>query len=305
MNHRAVPVPIARGVVLPVLLSAAAGVTVRAQEHLDLHVSFTDVSGAPVLDVQADEIAMVENGIRGTVVHLEQVNRDFDVTLLIDNGIGMGPALADIRSAARSFASGLPRGARLSVLTIAPQPRWLVRPTDDSSRVLTAINRLTPDDSLGRFVDALVEAGGRLDSGSDRIPVIVAVGSTAPDGSSSLEQHFRQLARRVVEHSAIVHVAILSTRATINGRVPVASQLQPTVGLELARLTGGRYEPIAVSSRLGTLLPELAAQIRDDSRRYHLRVRRPDGAKGDVGQVGLAISRPGVTIRSTLVHSTR
>jgi hypothetical protein len=298
-------VPFVRGVVAACLLAACSVPTVQAQEFVDLYIAIIDANGAPVLDVKAEELAVIENGVRGSIEHVEQVDREFDFTLLVDNGLGMGPALADMRAGVRAFATALPQGTRLSILTLAPQPRWLQRETDDRVRAAGSMDRLTPDDSMGRFLDALVEAGGRLESGSDRIPVIVALGSTSPDASSSLEQHFRRLAQRLVEHSAIVHVAILTTGATSGGRVQSSSPLQPTVGLELARLTGGRYEPIGVSSRLVTLLPEIAETIRLDGRRYHIRARRPPGAKGALGEIGVGISRPGVTIRSTLESSTR
>jgi hypothetical protein len=298
-------VPFVRGVVAASLVAACLVPTVQAQEFVDLYVAITDANGAPVLDVRAEELAMIEDGVRGSIVHVEQLDREFDVTLLLDNGLGMGSALADMRTGVRGFAAALPQGTRLSILTLAPQPRWLQRETDDRRRAAGAVDRLTPDDSMGRFLDALVEAGGRLESGSDRIPVIVAIGSTSPDASSSLEQHFRRLAQRVVEHSAIVHVAILTTGATSGRQVQVSSPLQAAVGLELARLTGGRYEPIGVSSRLVTLLPEIADTISLDARRYHIRARRPEGARGALGEVGLGITRPGVTIRSTLAAPTR
>ena len=165
---------------------------------------------------------------------------------------------------------------------------------------------MAPDQSLGRFLDALVEFGGRMGKQSEaRHAVVVAIGSNGPDGSTALEQHFLQLARRVVDQSATVHAAIVSTNARVTGaRIPegVSSDLQQVVGLELSRLTGGRYEQLAVSSRLVSLLPEMAAQIRADGERYRIRVRRPDGATGELGQISFAIGRPGISVRAVFAN---
>ena len=124
-----------------------------------------------------------------------------DVTLLIDNGLGMGAAVAQVRTGAKGFFAALPEGSQLSLLTLAPQPRWLLRPTNSREGALRAVDRIVPDESRARFLDALIEAGERMGKQSEgRAPVIVAIGSNAPDGSTALEQHFNKLARQLVEY---------------------------------------------------------------------------------------------------------
>ena len=292
------------------LLAAAATMsTLYAQDQLDFFAIFLNANGSPVTDVTASEITMLEAGVQGSVTLLEPVNRPLDVTLLIDNGLGMGSALAELRTGAKGFFSALPEDAQLSLLTLAPQPRWLLRPTTGRESALRAVDRITPDQSFGRFLDALVEAGDRMGKQSEnRFPVIVAIGSNAPDGSNSREQHFTKLAQRLVDASATVHATVLSSGVRAGGgRMPggVVSDSQNIIGFELAKLTGGRYEQIAASSRLATLLPELGNQIRAESRGYRLRARRPEGAKGPVGAVAFGISRQGVTIRTSYDNTRR
>jgi hypothetical protein len=286
---------------------AAASPRLGAQQDLHFFLSFADASGRPLTDVDQAELAVTEGGVPATIAQMERVARQLDVTLLVDNGFGMGTALAELRTAARGFFEGLPEGSQMSLLTIAPQPRWVQRPTTSQRDVQRAVDRMTPDESLGRFLDALVEYGGRLGRQSeDRHPVVVAIGSNAPDGSTSLEQHYRRLAERVVDHSATVHAAIISTNARVVGaRLPqgATSELQHVVGLELSRLTGGRYEQIALTSRLVTLLPELAAQITASSQPYRVRVTRPAGATGDPRQIAFSIGRPNVMVRATFVKA--
>ena len=313
MNHISAPyrtILVAIAVFLACVLGAAGTrLTLHAQEQLDFFASFTDANGAPVTDVVASELMMVEGGVKGTVVYLQPADRALDVTLLIDNGLGMGAAVAQVRTGVRGFFSAMPEGAQLSLLTIAPQPRWLLRPTTSREGASRAIDRIVPDESRARFLDALVEAGERIGKQSEgRFPVIVAIGSNAPDGSTSLEQHFNKLATRLVEYSATVHTAVFSSGVKQgSARMPggISSDFQQTIGFELAKLTGGRYEQIAVSSRLETLLPEIGNQIKGESRQYRLKVRRPDGAKGPVGSIAFGIARQGVTVRATYDNTVR
>ena len=285
-----------------------AATPVRAQQTAqELHfvLSFADASGTPVTDVDLSELRITEAGVQGTILQMEPTGRPLDVTLLIDNGVGMGGALAELRTGAKAFFAALPEGSQMSLLTIAPQPRWLQRPTTSARDIARAVDRMTPDESLGRFLDALVEYGGRLGRQSeDRHPVVVAIGSNAPDGSTSLEQHFRRLAGRIVDNAATVHAAIVSTNTRLtSARLPqgVSSQLQHVVGLELSRLSGGRYEQIAVTSRLVSLLPELGSQITASSKPFRIRARRPSTATGDIGAIAFMISRPDIVVRATFV----
>ena len=290
------------------LAFVGARLTLHAQEQLDFIASFTDANGSPVTDA----VGRAHDARRwreGYVVYLQPVERAMDVTLLIDNGLGMGAAMAQVRTGAKGFFAALPEGSQLSLLTLAPQPRWLLRPTNSREGALRAVDRIVPDESRARFLDALIEAGERMGKQSEgRAPVIVAIGSNAPDGSTALEQHFNKLARQLVEYSATVHTAVFASGVkAASVRMPggISSDLQQTIGFELAKLTGGRDEQIAASSRLETLLPEIGNRIKGESRPYRLKVRRPDGAKGPVGPVAFGIARQGVTVGAMYDNTVR
>jgi hypothetical protein len=288
------------------LFATGAALGLRAQEQLDFVLSFIDAKGAAVTDVTAGELSIVENGIMGTIVSIQPDTHPLDVQLLVDNGAGMGTALAEIRTGIKGFFSALPNDAQVSLVTLAPQPRFLLRAVTGPQNGVQAADRLAPDVSVAAFLDALVEASERLrNQAKNHVPVIVAVASTSPDGSSSREQHFKTMAQRVSELGAIVHAVVLTSGARLSSpRVPggVASDSQYVIGSEIARLTGGRYEQIAVSSRLATLLPEIGALVSAQSHRFLVRARRPAGAKGSPGAVGFGIARPGVTVRATFAR---
>ena len=144
------------------LFAVAAALGLRAQEQLDFVLSFTDAKGAAVTDVTANELSIVENGVMGTIVSIQPDTHPLDVQLLVDNGTIMGPALAELRVGVKGFFSALPNDAQVSLVTLAPQPRFVLRPVVGPQNGVQAADRLAPDISLAAFLDALVEAGERL-----------------------------------------------------------------------------------------------------------------------------------------------
>lgn len=77
----------------------------------------------------------------------------------------------------------------------------------------------------------------------------------------------------------------------------VAGANQTVVGIALTKMTGGRYEAIAASTRLTSLLPEIGAQIAEShdrqSHQYRITFQRPAGASGPIGDIKMA-TRPGM-----------
>jgi hypothetical protein len=104
-----------------------------------------------------------------------------------------------------------------------------------------------------------------------------------------------------VERAATVHVVMLSTGAQSSRAVSGANQT--AVGDTVAKDTGGRYDHIAASTRIATLLPEIAAQIAKSharqSRQFRITFQRPNGASGPLGEVGAA-TRTGLTPSLTI-----
>ena len=79
----------------------------------------------------------------------------------------------------------------------------------------------------------------------------------------------------------------------------VSGARQVGLGKFLTDDTGGRYEAIAAPTRVMTLLPEFGetvakAHIRQNQQ-YLVTVERPDGRSGDLGELAIGVTRPGVT----------
>ncbi len=273
-----------------VLAAAVSGSVLHAQQQFQLFASVVDAaSGAPVTALQPTDLRVLENDAEGKVVRIEPVNWPMKVQILLDNGIGLGADnLIHLRNGVRGLIESLPEGVEVSLITTAPQARFIVRPTADRMALLDGIGRIAPDTGAGRFVESLEEASQRIEKEeADHFPVIVVVGTTAGD-SRVLERDIQRMMQRLQKRPVTAHVVLVtSSRSGTGGAV------QTNVGVALAKMTGGRYEGIAAASRLATLLPEIGAQVAKSQARqahqFRLTVQRPTGASGDIGNIGFGV----------------
>ena len=277
------------------LAISASSEYLHAQQQLQFFASFTDLNDEPVTRLILDDIEVTEDNVAGTVVRMEEIDWPVRVELLLDNGPGVGlENLIHVRNGVRAFLEALPAGIEVSVITTAPQPRYVVRPTRDREELLDSIGRLAPDSGGARFLDSLSEFATRIDemrSDPERanfFPVVVVLGSTAAEASSSLDRAIERFFQRFQEHAATVHIIMLTSRGS-SVRGTGANQRQ--LGIALAKATRGRYENISVPSRLATLLPEIAKQIARShllqSQQYRITFERPAGVSGPLGRIGV------------------
>jgi hypothetical protein len=287
-----------------VVLGVVVAARVEAQRQLVFYASLVDDQGNPPASLDPEAIRVVENGVEGTVLKIEPITWPVRVEVLIDNGIGMSDALAHIRTGVRGLLEALPQGVEVTLFTTAPQPRPVVRRTADRFALLQGVDRIAPDAGSPRFIEGLVEASGRIDRERSYFPVFIIVGSTAVEGSAIRERDIERMLKQFVERAATVHVVMLSNQARQEGTVTGANQTQ--VGIAVAKYTGGRYEAIAATSRLATLLPELGQQVARSharqSRQFRITFDRPDGNSGPLGEVAMA---PPAGYRLTLTADGR
>ena len=138
---------------------AAVGVLLSAQtpQVFQFVVSATDADGTPVSDLGPDDIVMSENGERQKIVKVEPVAIPMKLTIAVDNGLESSDAIAHYRTGLTGLVQALPPDVEVTLITTAPQPRTVVRPTTSRSQILQGINGFAPESSRPRFSDALVE----------------------------------------------------------------------------------------------------------------------------------------------------
>jgi hypothetical protein len=267
----------------------------RAQQPV--YLSVLDRGGAAVTDLQPNEVKIAEDGVECKTVKLEPIQWPMKVTVLVDNGPAIGPSIDVLRNGLRRFFEELPEGVEASLLTIAPQPRFVVKPTTERDKLIKGIDLITPDQAAGLFFDALIEAGNRIEKDkTNQFPVIVMIGSDLGRNSSAQERDFQKLQKQVIDRAIMVHVIVVSAGGQRVGSV--AGALQTEVGLNITKLSGGRYENIAAPNRLATLLPELGVQLAQSNakQKYQYRVtyERPSSASKTPKGISAEVTRNGV-----------
>jgi hypothetical protein len=262
-------------------LTLGEGLEVHAQQQIQFFASVVDEGGEPVSGLMPEDFRVLESGEEGKVLKVEPIDWPVKVSILVDNGPGLSPDLVPIRNGLKALLAALPEGIEMSLVTMAPQARFVRRPTKDREAILKGIDLIVPDAGAAVFIDALNEVARRIDSEKgNHFPVVIVVGSTAPDGSTSTESRAQRMLNQFRQRAATVHVVMVTTAT---GRT-AGWVNQLSVGMEVAKITGGRYDNITAGSRLATLLPEIGEQVAKSharqSRQYRITAARPAGATG-------------------------
>jgi len=278
------------------LLLCAVAREAGAQQQFQLYASVADASGNALSALQLTDLRIMENGVEAKIIKAEPVNWPVKVQLLLDNGIGLGGGnLQILKDGVKGLIEALPDNLEVTIVTTAPQPRFLVRPTTDKAAMIEGLARLAPDSGAGRFVESLNEATQRIERDkTDQFPVII-MSATSSGDANVLERDVKRIFERIQKKPTIVHVVLLNSTSSSSGG---ANQTQ--VGMAVTQATGGRFENIAAATRLATLLPEVGRQVSESvkkqSNQFRLTIERPAGQSGDLGKV-TAGARGGLILR--------
>jgi len=264
--------------------------------------------GVPVTDLGRDDIVMTENGVRQTVAKVEPLAVPIKLTIAVDNGLESADAIAHYRTGLTGLVEALPPDVEITLITTAPQPRTVVKPTTDRVQIIKGINGFAPENARPRFSDSVVEYSQRLEKeAKDKkvapyLPVMVAIATAAIETRSYQPDEIEKAVKSLVTRHAKVNAIVASTRS---GSVQLTDRdltQQSSVALPTTKATGGRYETLAVTNRIATLLPEwgrdLAVLHAKQIAQFRVTVERAHG--GELQKPTIEIARPGLRGTVTL-----
>jgi len=246
-----------------IALTAAISSTVVAQEEIQLVISARDAEGRPVTDLTPYDVVIVENGVGYPIQKVEPFHIPVKVTIAVDNGILSREALGQYRSGLEGLVNALPADVEVAVISMAPQPRFVVPSTVDRTRILRGINAMAPEQATPRFADTLVEYAKRLEDAYkktkrfDFLPVLVLVATSTPEHTSYAGATITSAVQRLISRRVKVYVAM----TTILQGAGADTGQESMLAIPLAEANHGRYEALANPTRLTTLLPEFGADI--------------------------------------------
>lgn len=300
-----------------VLLTALAGV-LRAQTESAVYVFVADAENRPILDLSAQDFTIKEAGGESVITRVSRTAWPLRLTVLVDNGPGTADSLVHLRSGLTKLFDGIPRDIPVSLIATAPNPRWLIRESKDVVQIANAVGRLTPDEHLGQFSDAVREYAQRLDLefrnlGPERLqpylPVLVSLTTTNQDGSNVVKANVERMLQQLKTHRAWAHMLMvtpsrrLNTPGTIDNlsvdegqNAQIAKLVQEVTGGTYTRLTGN-----GTSALPSKLMPELAQAIAlrylKQMFQHRIEFQRPEGVSGPMKNFSLGLrNRPGATV---------
>jgi hypothetical protein len=270
---------------------AAGGVRLSAQKQQQVFISLTGADGKPVEGLQASDVGITENDVNCKIVKVEPIDWPTKVQILVDNGRANTTPINPLRDGLKALFQAMPEGTEMSLYTTAGTPRNIVKPTTDKQKMIDGIGLIAADGGAGMFFDALSEAAARVDK--DKVPgfpMILMVGSDFGQ-IRVLDREYAELQNRIIDKGIIVHVVVTSGTGGASGGVA-----QTDVGLQVTKMSGGKYENITASSRLATLLPEMgqkmAASAVRQRHQYRVTYERPDKPSAQPA-IGATIKKEG------------
>jgi len=287
----------------------AVSVSLSAQPQVfQFVVSATDAAGKPVADLGVADVVMSENGQPQKVTKVEPLSIPMKLTIAVDNGLESADAIAHYRTGLTGLVQALPADVEVTLISTAPQPRTVVKPTTDREQILKGINGFAPESARPRFSDAVVEFSQRLQKeAKDKkvapyLPVMVMVATAAIETRSYQPEEIQKAVGYLAMRHAKVNAIIASTRAGAIALPDTDVTQQSAVALPTAKATGGRFEELALANKLDTLLPEwgrdLAALATRQATQFRVTVERShDGA---LQKPTIEIARPGLKGTVTL-----
>jgi hypothetical protein len=281
------------------LFAAAAGVCLLAAmaaaqnaKQIQVFASILDGTGAPAKTVAVGDVRLMENGVAATVTKVEPVNWPVKLQILLDNGAGMGGQnVQHLKNGVKALLEAMPENLEVTIVSTAPQPRFLTKPTTDRAAMQKAMDLLAPDTGAGRFVESLAEATQRIEKDkTDYFPVIISVATTSGD-SNVKDSDINQMNKRLEARPTTVHVILFNSGTGSSG-----GGNQTQIGIAVTKYTGGKFENINAATRIAPLLTEwgkeVATMVQRQSNQFRVTADRPAGASGDIGNISAGAKSP-------------
>jgi hypothetical protein len=295
----------ARGLLVAAVLLAPVALVLAQDENVAFIIAVADQNGRPVADLTRDEIVLTENGVAVEIVKVQPFQLPVALTVAVDNGPLSGDALGHYRSGLTALVRALPMEMEVTLITMSPQPMMVVQPTMDRLRLLRGVNAFAPQEDSPRFTDTLVEFSRRYETAlkeTNRIasvPVLLMISTSVPEAVSYSSEEITRAIAFLERRKAMVHVVMLNIRRGASAAATINDARQTMIAIPATKVTKGRYEALANSSRLVTLLPEMGAQIGTLHRRQVnqllVTARRQPGRRGPLQNPQIGLTRNGMT----------
>jgi len=279
---------------LTVLLLLIGAPWAAAQKTKQIFLRVAGANGAPVTDLKAAEVKVLEDNVLCKVLRVEPAGPT-KLQVLADNGQLNTDPITNLRDGLQKFFEKLPEGVEASLYTTAPQGRAIVKSTSDRKKLIDGIGLIAPDRGAGAFFESLLDAVDRVDHDkAPGLPTIVVIGTTA-GAEKTADLDGPEIQQKVVKDGIRIDVVI-----TMSGISTGNTGTQREFGLSMAKQSGGDFEDIRTNARLATLLPEMAERIAQSAvigqSQYRV-IYEPQARRNSTPDVGVDVTRAATTVK--------
>jgi hypothetical protein len=265
-----------------------------AQKTKQIFLRVAGANGSPVTDLKATEVKVLEDDVPCKVLKVEPAG-PIKLQVLVDNGEINTNSIAYLRDGLQKFFETLPEGVEASLYATAPQGRAIVKNTSDKKKLIDGIGLIAPDRAVGAFFESLLDAVDRVDHDkAPGVPTIVVIGTDA-GAEKTADRDSPEIQQKVVKDGIRVDVVI-----TMGGVNTSTTGTQREFGMAIAKQSGGNFEDIRTTTRLVTLLPEIAGRIAQSAavgqNQYRV-IYEPQAKRNSAPDVGVNVTRDATTVK--------
>lgn len=271
-----------------------------AQSKKSIIVTVLDQAGAPVKDVAAGDLAVVEDGNTRDVVEVKPATDPMTIALVIDNTkptMGKEAPTRELRAALTTFVRTVQAASPDSAIGLwefAGAGVMTQKPTVKTEDLTKKISRMFPSQqSGGVMLEALVDASKEL-SKKETSPrrIIVAISLNSPEVSTIEPRDVAIAMRKAGVNFWSVSVSANQDASTSSGGSSAARELimsNVTAASGGLRLTG--VTAISLEAQVKRIADALTSQ-------YIVTYARPDGAAATYTNIQ-AVSKKGMKALTT------
>jgi hypothetical protein len=229
-------------------------------------VSVVDRTGAPVPDLTAADVRVLEEGVDRTVTRVAPGTEPMRIIVLADASSTVGRDLSRVRAALSAFFDALPGGHEVALVSTGRHGRVRVAPTSDRQPLQAAAAAFGLEGGQNSLTSMLVDVYDRLVADSPAWPVLVVL--TTDGGELPSPQPFESynaFIQGFAARAGSAHAVVLARR----GSGPLSAVLD-----HLTKSVRGTFEsspdPNSLADRMRAVADRIAADHRAMSASYEV-----------------------------------
>jgi len=222
-----------------------------------IYVNAVDGSGAPVLNLTAEDFQVFEDGAKRPVTFAALGSAPMRIVLMVDSSTAMSKMINQLKNALTAFADALPETEEVVLISSGGQIRVRTQAGAGRERLRAEIGRFAVEGGANAFYDTMLEADKRfMKPAPHQWPAFVVI--TTDNGEANREinvDEYNRFMNDFLARGGTAHGVILQGKS---------SGLVSDILANLVDNTGGMRATLLADSSLPQRLADIANRLADD-----------------------------------------